>query len=66
MEKERNAYRILVWKPKGKRPLGRRRRTRRWSDNTKVDLRQIGWDFMDWVDLAKDRDKWSVMNLRVP
>jgi hypothetical protein len=59
-----NSYRILLGKPEGKRPLGRPRR--RW-----VDFREIGWDDMDWIDLAQDRDQWRalvniVMNLRVP
>jgi hypothetical protein len=65
----RNAYRILVGKPEGKRPLGRPRR--RWVDNRKMDLREIGWDGVDWIELAQDRDQWralvnTVMNLRVP
>jgi hypothetical protein len=65
----RNAYRIVVRKPEGKRPLGRRRR--RWVDNIKIDLREIGWNDVDWIDLAQDRDQWralanTVMNLRVP
>jgi hypothetical protein len=65
----RNAYRILVGKPEGKRPLGRPRH--RWVDNIKMDLREIGWDGMDWIELAQDRDQWRalvnmVMNLRVP
>jgi hypothetical protein len=65
---KRTAYRILVGKPEGKRPLGRPRR--RWLDNIKMDLREIGWDGMDWIDLAQDRDRWrayvnEVMNLRV-
>jgi hypothetical protein len=65
----RNAYRILVGKPEGKRPLGRPRR--RWLDNIKKDLREIGWDGVDWIELAQDRDQWralvnTVMNLRVP
>jgi hypothetical protein len=50
----RNACRILVGKPEGKRPLGRPRR--RWVDNIKIDLREIGWVDMDWIDLAQDRD----------
>jgi hypothetical protein len=59
---KRNAYRILVGKPERKRPLGRPRR--RWMNNIKTDLRNIGWDGMDWIDLTQDRDQ--VMNLRVP
>jgi hypothetical protein len=69
MGTKRNAYRILVGNPEGKRPLGRPRR--RWVDNIKIDLRKIGWDGMDWIELAEDRDQWralvkAVMNLRVP
>jgi hypothetical protein len=65
----RNAYRILVGKPEGKRPLGRPRRT--WVDNIKIDVSKIGCDGVDWIDLAQDGDKWralvnTVMNLRVP
>jgi hypothetical protein len=65
----RNAYRILVGKPEGKRPLGRPRC--RWEDNIRMDLREIGWDGMDWIDMAQDRDQWrslvnTVMNLWVP
>jgi hypothetical protein len=64
-----NAYRLLVGKPEGKRPLGRPRR--RWVDNIKIDLLEIGWGAEDWIGLAQDRDKWralvnAVMNLRVP
>jgi hypothetical protein len=59
----------LVGKPEGKRPLGRPRR--RWVDNIKMDLTEIGWDGRDWIKLAKDRDQWralvnTVMKLRVP
>jgi hypothetical protein len=66
---KQNAYRILVGKPEGKRPLGRPRR--RWVDNIKMDLREIGWGGVDWIDLAQDRDQWralvnTVMNLLVP
>jgi hypothetical protein len=65
MGEPRNAYRILVGKPEGKRPLGRSRR--RWVDNFKIDLREIGWDGMDWIELAQDRDSLNtVMDLRVP
>jgi hypothetical protein len=69
MGEKRNAYRILVGMPEGKRPLGRRRR--KWVDNIKMDLREIRWDGMDWIDLAQNRYQWralvnTVMNLRVP
>jgi hypothetical protein len=69
MREKRNAYRILVGNPEGKRPRGRPKR--RWVDNIKMDLREIGWDGVDWIDLAQDRDNWrtlvrAVMNLRVP
>jgi hypothetical protein len=50
-----NAFKILVGKPEGKRPLGRPRR--RWVDNIRMDLREIGWGAMDWIDLAEDRDQ---------
>jgi hypothetical protein len=63
--KKRNTYRILVGNPKGKKPLGRPRR--RWVDNMKMDLREIGWDGMDWIHLAQDRDQWrALVNLQVP
>jgi hypothetical protein len=66
---KRNAYRILVEKPEGERPLGRFRRN--WKDNIKTDPREIGCCGMDWIYLAQDRDQWralvnTVMNLRVP
>jgi hypothetical protein len=66
---KRNAYRMLVGKTEVKRPLGRPRH--RWVDNIKIDLRDIGWDGMDWIDVAQDRDQWralmnTVMNLGVP
>jgi hypothetical protein len=69
MGEKTNAYRLLVGKPEERKPLGRPRR--RWVDNIKMDLREIGWGGMDWIDLAQDRDSWmalvnTVMNLRVP
>jgi hypothetical protein len=68
MGERRGAYRALVGKPEGRRPLGRPRR--RWKDNIKMDLREVGYGGADWVDLAQDRDRWRalvnmVMNLRV-
>jgi hypothetical protein len=64
-----NAYRLLVGKPEGQSPLGRPRR--RWVDNIKMDLLEIGWGGVDWIGLAQDRVKWralvnAVMNHRVP
>jgi hypothetical protein len=69
MGEKRNAYRILVGKPEGKKPLGRLRR--RWVNNDKMDIRDIGWGGMDWMDLVQDRGQWRVlvyrvMNLRIP
>jgi hypothetical protein len=69
MREKRNVYRLLVGKPEGKRPLGRPRR--RWMDNIKMDLLEIGVNVVDWIGLARDRYRWialvnSVMNLRVP
>jgi hypothetical protein len=69
MGEKRNAYRILVKKPKGKSSV--RRPRRRWVDNIKMDLRAREWYGMDWIELAQDRDQWralvnTVMNLRVP
>jgi hypothetical protein len=69
MEEKRNAYKIFVGKPEGRRPLGRPRR--RWVDTIKMYHREIGWSSMDWSDLSQDRDKWkalvnTVMNLRDP
>jgi len=62
-------HRVLVGKPEGTRPLGRPRR--RWEDNIKMDLQEVGGACGDWIDLAQDRDRWqalvsTVMNLRVP
>jgi len=69
MGEERRAYRVLVGKPEGKRPLGRPRR--RWVDNIRRDLQEVGCRYVDWIGLAQDRDRWrtlvsAVMNLRVP
>jgi hypothetical protein len=69
MGEVRDAYNILVGKPEGRRPLGRRRC--RWKDNIKMDLREIVFGDVDWIRLAQDRDQWralvnTVMNLRVP
>jgi hypothetical protein len=64
-----NAYRLLEGKPEGKRPLGRPRR--RWVDNIRMDLGEVGWGDVDLIGLAKDRNRWRavvnlVLNLRVP
>jgi hypothetical protein len=69
MGEKRNAYRLLVGKPEGKKPLGRPRRRRVY--NIRMDLREVGWGDVDWIDLAQDRSRWralvnSVLNLRVP
>ena len=69
MGEERGVYRVLVGKPEGKRPLGRPRH--RWMDNIRMDLREVGCGYMDWIGRAQDRDRWrklvsAVMNLRVP
>jgi hypothetical protein len=56
---KRNAYRTLVGKPEGKRPLGRPKIRR--VDNIKIDLREIGWGGVDWIDLAQDRDQWRAL-----
>jgi hypothetical protein len=69
MGEKRNAYRLLVGKPEGKRPLGSPRR--RWVDNIRMDLGEVGWGDVDWICLAKDSNRWtavvnSVLNLRVP
>jgi len=69
MGEERGVYRVLVGKPEGRRPLGRPRR--RWVDNIRTDLHEVGCGYMDWIGLAQDRNRWrtlvsAVMNLRVP
>ena len=69
MGEERVLYRVLVGKPEGRRPLGIPRR--RWVDNIRMDLQEVGSGHMDWIGLAQDRDRWralvsAVMNLRVP
>jgi hypothetical protein len=69
MREKRNAYRLLVGKPDGKRPLERPRRRR--VDNIRIDLGEVGWGDVDWIGLAQDRNRWralvnSVLNLRVP
>jgi hypothetical protein len=69
MGKKRNAYRLLVGKSEGERPLGRPRR--RWVDNIRLDLGEVGWGDVDWIGLAQDRNRWralvnSVTILRVP
>jgi hypothetical protein len=66
---KRNACRLLVGKPEGRRLLGRPRR--RWLDNIGMDLVEVGWGDVNWISLAQDRDRWralvnSVLNLRVP
>ena len=66
---EERRYMVLVGKPAGRRPLGRSRR--KWEDNIKMDLQEVGCGDMDWIDLAQDSDRWralvnALMNLRVP
>jgi hypothetical protein len=66
---KRNAYRLFVEKPEGRKPLGRPRR--KWLDNIRLDLVEVGWGYVDWIGLAQNRDRWralvnSVLNFRVP
>jgi hypothetical protein len=68
MRDRRRAYRVLVGRPEGRKPLVRPRR--RWEDNIKMDLQEVGWGGINWIDMAQDRDRWravvsAVMNLRV-
>jgi hypothetical protein len=69
MGEKRNACRLFVGKPEGKRPLGRARR--RWVHNIRMDLGEVGWGDVDWIGLAQNMNRWravvnSVLNLRVP
>jgi len=69
LKERRGVYRVLVGKPEGKSPLGRSRR--RWKDNIKTDIQEVGCGGMVWIDQAQNRDRWwvfvnAVMNLRVP
>jgi hypothetical protein len=69
MGEERGVHRVLVGKPEGKRPLGRPRR--RWADNIKIDVQEVGGGRWDWMEVAQDRDKWralvsTVKNLWIP
>jgi hypothetical protein len=69
MGDRRGVYRVLVGKPEGKRPLGRLKR--KWEDNIKMDLQEVGCEGLEWIELAEDLDSWRalvnvVMNLRVP
>jgi hypothetical protein len=69
MTDRKGAYKVLVGRPEGRRPLGRPRR--RWEDHIKTDLPEVIWGGMEWIDLAQDRDRWrtlvnAVINLRVP
>jgi hypothetical protein len=59
MQDMKNVYKILVGKPEGNRPL--RRPRHRWEDNTEIDLKEIGWEGWDWIQLAQDRDQWRAL-----
>ena len=69
MEERRGVYKVLVGKSEGKRPLGRLRCG--WEDNIKMDLQEVGWEGMDWIDVAQNRERWralvrAIMNFRGP
>jgi hypothetical protein len=69
MRENRGIYMVSVGKPEENKPLGRHKH--RWEDNIKIDLQEVGCGYMDWIDLAQDRDRWrvfvnAVMSLRVP
>jgi hypothetical protein len=69
MRENRSSYRILVGNPESMRSLGKP--SRRWEDNIKIGLKEIGWSDMDWIDVTEDKDQWRVhmftaMNIRVP
>jgi len=69
MDEKRGVYRVLLGKTEGRRPLGRPRR--RWVDNIRMDLQEVGCGYMNWIGLVQDKDRWrtlvsAVMNLRVP
>jgi len=69
MGERRDVYRVLVGKHDGKKPLGRSRR--RWDDNIKMDIQEVGYGGTDWIEMAQDRNRWhalvnAVMNFRVP
>ena len=69
MGEKKGVSRFLVWKPEGRRPLGRPRRG--WADSFRMDLQKVGCEYMDWIGLAQDRERWrtlvsAVMNLRIP
>jgi len=69
ISEERGVYRVLVGKPEGRRPMGRPKR--RWVDNIRMDLQEVGCGYMDWIGLAQGRERWrklvsAVMNFRVP
>jgi hypothetical protein len=64
MREERNVYRVLMENPEGKRPRGRL--GRRWDDGIRMDLREIGWGSVEWIQLVQDRDRWRVLQVLAP